>query len=350
MDTFCKRIVIFGTGSSGERAFASLQQLAAFAVVAFADNDPGKQSERRHERPVWSAAELITRGKDWDLVCIASQWHAEILHQLLALGVPGSRIGVCDPWGEGGLIAGIGRWGDVFPLRDPVTAAIPEGFLEDFARLGLLRSLGFAPRQVLDVGASNGQWSVACAHVFPEAAYALVEPLPESYLVQLTAPAAGWTRLPFALGASDGEITIAIPESVHGAAEATVAPGRRPCSGSRQVAMRQIDTLLAERTIELPDLVKLDVQGYESEVLAGAEKLWGATEVFFVELSLDQFWPGARVFHEMVALFAARGYMVFDFFHELRKPNGQLEQIDAVFLRCDGSVATAQKRWRTFRH
>src|SRR5262249_42470978 len=43
-------------------------------------------------------------------------------------------------------------------------------FLED------LRGRGLAPRQILDVGAHRGDWSLLASGVFPEATFTLIEP------------------------------------------------------------------------------------------------------------------------------------------------------------------------------
>ena len=342
------KLARFGTGTSAERVWTTISQLPGLQFVAVADNNAKRHGASWNGLTIGSVADLLRR--EWDFVVIASQWHAEIGAQLIAAGVAPERLAVFEPWGEGGLVAGVRRWPDLFPPRDARTAAAVPGFEEDFAALALLRKHGFAPRVVLDVGASSGPWSVTCARVFPEAKYYMVEPLPHYESQLLTEVAAGWHRLPLALGAEDGEITITLPESRFGAFGATALPfasGAPAGTDTHRVPLRRIDTLLAEGVIEPPQLVKLDVQGYEDAVLAGGEKLWGHTEAFFVELSLDRYWSGAKVLHEMTALFAARGYYPFEFFHAFRGDSGMLKQIDCVFLRGNGPVACEHSLWRT---
>ncbi len=341
-------LVLFGTGTCAERAWAAISGLPGLRPIAVADNNAKKHGTSWHGLVVVPPSEL--RNHEWDFVVIASQWHAEIGAQLIAAGIEPERLAVFEPWGEGGVVAGVRRWPELFPPRDARTAAAVPGFEDDFAALEVLRKHGFSPRAVLDVGASSGPWSVTCARVFPEAKYFLVEPLPHYESQLLTETAAGWHRLPVALGAEDGEITITLPESRFGAFGATALPfasGAPAGTDTHRVPLRKVDTLLAEGAIEPPLLVKLDVQGYEAAVLAGGERLWACTEAFFVELSLDRYWAGAKVFHEMVALFAERGFYPFEFFHGFRGDSGMLKQIDCVFLRGDGAVARAHSLWRT---
>ena len=53
----------------------------------------------------------------------------------------------------------------------------PRGFR---ASLEKTRAQGFSPTTVIDVGASNGQWTRECRQIFPGARYLLVDPLEEN--------------------------------------------------------------------------------------------------------------------------------------------------------------------------
>src|SRR6266436_4167158 len=76
---------------------------------------------------------------------------------------------------------------------------------------------------------------------------------------------------------------------------------------------------------QIPDLVKLDVQGFELEALKGATQLFGRTEVFIME---------TPVFHEVVQFMADRGYLTYDFPGFLRRPrDGALGQCGVCFVR-----------------
>jgi hypothetical protein len=98
--------------------------------------------------------------------------------------------------------------------------------------------------------------------------------------------------------------------------------------------MRQttVDRLLETGVIRPPQLVKIDVQGYELEVLLGATKLWDSARVFFVETSLYRYWDKAPLLSEVVAFFAGRGFQVYDFSTECRMPGKLLAQIDIIFV------------------
>lgn len=84
-------VVIFGTGSSAERAWATIEENEGVEVVAFADNNVQKQGVEFHGRLVWNPDRLSTR-EGWTYVLVASEWDREITEQLVAQGILRSLI------------------------------------------------------------------------------------------------------------------------------------------------------------------------------------------------------------------------------------------------------------------
>ena len=113
----------------------------------------------------------------------------------------------------------------------------------------------------------------------------------------------------------------------------------------RIVQVRTIDSLLATGKIAAPQLVKIDVQGYELKVLNGGTKLFETTEVFILEVSLFEFLPGMPIVHQVVDYMVRRHYVLYDVAGYLRRPyQSDLGQLDLVFVRQD-SPLYASKRW-----
>jgi CDP-paratose 2-epimerase len=88
-------VVIFGTGSTGERAWEAAAARTDVRVVCFADNDVRRRGSVLHERPVVGPADLSrTR---WDFIIVASMYAADILRQLEALGFDMDRVLAPEP-------------------------------------------------------------------------------------------------------------------------------------------------------------------------------------------------------------------------------------------------------------
>lgn len=108
----------------------------------------------------------------------------------------------------------------------------------------------------------------------------------------------------------------------------------------RVTPIRTVDGILRELgPLFTPDLVKVDVQGYELEVLLGGEGLFGVTEVFILETTLlvgdEPVWPPTR---RVIEFMGQKGYEIYDLTSFLRKPSdGSLGQLDFAFVKARGN-------------
>jgi len=82
------KIALWGTGSYAERILASLPELEN-QIKFFVDNNP-KRPNTFHGKPVIGPEQLAPHS--FDALFISSVFHAEILAQALALGIPGHKI------------------------------------------------------------------------------------------------------------------------------------------------------------------------------------------------------------------------------------------------------------------
>lgn len=121
---------------------------------------------------------------------------------------------------------------------------------------------------VWDVGAHRGYATlIAASRVGDRGSVVAFEPASVNrwYLERHTR----WNRAtnvrvcPFALGASDGRSTIGGEGS-----SVSFAMGE----GSEPVQVRSLDSLVARRSFEKPTLIKIDVEGFEYQVLRGARE------------------------------------------------------------------------------
>ena len=98
------------------------------------------------------------------------------------------------------------------------------------------------------------------------------------------------------------------------------------------IQVERLDDWVARHQLSAPDLIKLDVQGFELEVLRGAEKSLAQTKAVLLEASFQNFYQGQCRFDELVSWLAAAGLHVRAFGHgtALGRP---LVQSDVLFSR-----------------
>jgi FkbM family methyltransferase len=217
-------------------------------------------------------------------------------------------------------------------------------FSHTFQRLAAIKRLGFSPDVILDVGASDGRWTRSCLQVFPAARYICIEPLTENEpgLRALCSRSPNVAYRLCSVGAQMGQMTL----NVDGAGS-SVLRGHwdNPYGEQRQVMMETLDHLLDEGWLLPPCLVKLDVQGYELEVLKGAERVLPIVEAVIVETSFFSFQSGMPVFHQIVEFMEERDLVCYDVLGLFPRPlDGALAQAHWLFVKKDSSLR-ANHQW-----
>ena len=201
--------------------------------------------------------------------------------------------------------------------------------------LAALKRLGFGPRHIVDVGANHGLWTREAITFFPDAHYTLVEPQDElkrdirdlvehgSKIVWVNAAAGDCAEiLPFTIAKRDDSSTLSLSEQ-----EAADGGLRRV-----SVEVKTLNEIVAASGLPFPEMVKIDAEGFDLKVLAGASELFGKTEVFLVEAAVccNNENSVARVVQHM----CGAGYRLLDVTSLNRSPkHGVLWVCELAFIR-----------------
>jgi FkbM family methyltransferase len=186
----------------------------------------------------------------------------------------------------------------------------------------------------MDVGAFVGDWARICLDIFPSSRIACIEPqdAPQQQLQRLAAANPRVHVLQTLLGRTviDDVPFLEIGSGSSVLAQAPIGHGK---------PMTTIDALIDSGVCNPPELLKLDVQGYEMEVLEGYRRNFDSCQVIQCEVSLMPLNEGSPLIHEMIDYLYARGFMMFEVTELIRAPSdGALWQVDAMFCRVDSPL------------
>ena len=205
------------------------------------------------------------------------------------------------------------------------------------AVLDNMKRLGLEPATVVDVGVGYG--TPELWEAFPRARLLLVEPIPDRF------GGAAWEGVRRRAGV---EVVTAAAGAAAGRASITVhrAPEMSSVLGAwigdrdgevRDVPVVRVDEEARSRGLPGPYVLKVDVEGFELDVLEGCVGLLGETEAVLLEVRLFELVPGGAQLHDVIPFMKERGFVAYDLFGgALRLSDGALAVTNIVFVREDG--------------
>jgi FkbM family methyltransferase len=197
-------------------------------------------------------------------------------------------------------------------------------------------------RTVVDVGANRGQFGLFARRCHPSARLIAFEPLPvpasrfrrvlggDAY-VTLHMAALGFDRGSAAMHATrSDDCSSLFPPT---AQQQRLSAGAIEV-GTQNVHIGRLTDFVKRETIRPPALLKLDVQGYELEVLRGAEELLQAFDWIYAECSFVELYRGQPLADEVITWLRERGFRVQTLDNLARDHDGRVVQVDVLFGRC----------------
>lgn len=197
---------------------------------------------------------------------------------------------------------------------------------------------------VIDVGANSGQFGRALREARYKNRIVSFEPLvsAHSLLERSSAGDSNWlVHAPIALGDAPGKSTINVSEnSVSSsilpmlAAHSSAAPESTFCSTQPVDIVRLDEVALPYIAGASRTFLKLDVQGYERNVLRGAANILPKIIGVQIEISLLPLYEGQAEYSELIDFMQDKGFQLWSIVPGFRdKSSGRLLQIDGIFFR-----------------
>jgi len=191
---------------------------------------------------------------------------------------------------------------------------------------------------VLDIGANVGEFALIFHHLFNSPNIHCFEPLPEciEILNKTTKDKDNITIHPYALGLINSKEILHV--SSHGPSSSIMPMGELhkaayPHSADSkdiEIECRVLDEVFKPTEINDNLLIKIDVQGFERNVIKGGEGVFSRAKIVVIEMSLQELYENEAQFDELYSLLINLGFVY----------RGSLKQsvnkIDDGFLQCDG--------------
>lgn len=204
----------------------------------------------------------------------------------------------------------------------------------------VLRNLG-PVRTVVDVGANRGQFALVARNCFPGAIIISFEPLPRPAAIYRAVFAVDdRARLvEAAIGPEPGEAVIHLSARDDSSSllpitvlQNALFPGTAETGTAIIQVTRLSDAMLAE-DLAAPALLKLDVQGFEFQALAGCESLLDRFIWVYVECSFVELYAGQALADAVIAWLRERGFSLRGVYNIAYDSGGRAVQADFLFGR-----------------
>jgi FkbM family methyltransferase len=204
-----------------------------------------------------------------------------------------------------------------------------------------LRQRDTSIQTVIDIGASDGRWSIVCRSYFPQAHYVLIEAqsLHESALQALKQHTPNLDYVIKAAGDREGEIYFWENSPTGG-----IASPQPFADHNIVVPMTSVDALVSEYNLQPPFLLKLDTHGAETMIFEGARQCLKQTAVIIVEVYNFNFAADTVRYPEMNLFLEQRGFRCVDLCDPIyRDLDGALWQMDLFFEPLSSPVFQSNK-------
>jgi len=206
--------------------------------------------------------------------------------------------------------------------------------------LCLLKSLSQV-NTIIDIGANKGQFSLVGRYVFPNANIYSFEPLkkPAKKFNKLFESDKKAAFFHSAIGPIEEKVKMHVSNREDsssilsiGNKQSSIFPGTEE-SHTDEIKVAPLNYFLSKKDLIKPVFVKIDVQGYELEVLKGSEDLLEFIDHIYVECSFVELYEGQALADEVIAYLVNYSFRLKGVYNTFYDKNGIAIQADFLFAR-----------------
>ena len=194
-----------------------------------------------------------------------------------------------------------------------------------------LKSFGFEPKNILDIGANKGKWTLEIKKkVFPKAEYTLIEAIDYEELDKLSDKHDNINYKNILLDEIEHFVTWYEKRNT---GDSLFKENTGYFDDCKEIKRSATTLDLVFNKNEVFELIKIDCQGAEIPILKGGNRLVQKSSVIILEVPfMGEYNIGAPNFYEHINYMENIGYRVFDIV-ELHRVDNILIQIDIIFIK-----------------
>lgn len=224
-------------------------------------------------------------------------------------------------------------------LKGTYAASLGSGYLDSLELIELIKNENADVKVIFDAGANIGTWTLLVKSFFNDAAIHAFEPL-QDHIDKFKNTTHKLTKItihPFCLGSENTTSLFNISSFSDSSSILNATPLEAQQFGYRKineetVSVKRIDTLIEQNILPVPDIIKLDVQGFELEIIKGMGQYLNQVSYLIVEVSFREYYYGQALFLEIANYLSAYNFTIHAFGQST--PVGKvLGQIDVLFKR-----------------
>ncbi len=196
---------------------------------------------------------------------------------------------------------------------------------------------------VIDIGANIGEFTTIFAELFPDAKIYAFEPLPDCFKqleIRTKKNLKNIKNFNYALGSQEGELKLH-KSSWHPASSfremGDLHKQNYPHSSESEdliVRIRKLDDIFSDVSLTNNIFIKMDVQGFEDEVIKGGVNIFKKAKVVVAESSFQKLYENEPLFHGIYSLLHPLGFQyVGSLKQSANKKDESFLQGDCIFIK-----------------
>jgi len=194
---------------------------------------------------------------------------------------------------------------------------------------------------IVDVGANRGQFTLLMAGLYPEAQILAFEPLKEPFrkLLDVTAKSPNVRAINAAIGPTRTTLPMNVSKRDDSSSLLPISAMQEkifPNTGHERVDFVRVAPLgdfIDDIDLKRPSLLKIDVQGFELEVLRGSDECLASFDAVYVEASFVQLYNGQPFASDIIDYLHQRHFRLRGIYNLSQMSDGRAVQADFLFDR-----------------